>query len=127
LRGLEPDEAYWIQNESAVRDRDDLDLDVDPPPDLVLEVEISRSTLNRMGIYAALKVPEVWRWDGEKLTVCLLGKKGNYAVSERSKAFPFLPLADLVGFMKRAGGETAVIRSFRKWIREQQAAGWKKD
>lgn len=60
-RGLEPDECWWIAHESAVRGREDIDLAVDPPPDLVLEVEVSRGTLDRMGIYAALEVPEVWR------------------------------------------------------------------
>src|SRR5262249_18031294 len=59
-RGLEPDGAYWIANEPSVRGRENIDLEVDAPPDLALEIEISRSTLNRMGIYAALCVPEVW-------------------------------------------------------------------
>src|SRR5262245_37165437 len=61
-RGLEPDECYWIEHEPVVRGRDDIDLDTDPPPDLALEIEISRSALDRMSIYAALRVPEVWRW-----------------------------------------------------------------
>ena len=45
---LEPDECFWIAHEPAVRDREDIDFDVDPPPDLSLEIEISRSALNRM-------------------------------------------------------------------------------
>ena len=39
---------------------------VDPPPDLVIEVDITRSSLDKLSIYAALRVPEVWRYtDGE--------------------------------------------------------------
>ena len=34
-RGLEPDECYYIQNESRVRNEEDLDLTRDPPPDLL--------------------------------------------------------------------------------------------
>src|SRR5437899_8506051 len=64
-RGLEPDECYWIQNELLVRGKGALDLTLDPPPDLALEVEISRSALDRLRVYAALGVPEVWRWDGQ--------------------------------------------------------------
>src|SRR5437667_46067 len=47
-RALEPDESYWIEHEPQVRGRDEIDLEVDPPPDLAMEIEISRSTLNRM-------------------------------------------------------------------------------
>ena len=63
-RGLEPDECYWIEHEPQMRSKEDYDQQNDPPPDLVLEVEVSCSVLDRLGIYAALKVPEVWRWDG---------------------------------------------------------------
>jgi Uma2 family endonuclease len=45
-RGLEADDSYWIENEALVRGREDIDLEVDPPPDLVLEIEISRSTID---------------------------------------------------------------------------------
>jgi Uma2 family endonuclease len=55
-RGLEPDESYYIQNEAAMRGRVDLDLERDPPPDLAIEVEITRSALDKLGIYAALGV-----------------------------------------------------------------------
>ena len=44
-RGLEPDNCYWIQHESAVRARDEIDLTIDPPPDLAVEVDVtSRSS-----------------------------------------------------------------------------------
>ena len=49
-RALEADDSYWIEHEPEVRGREDLDLEVDPPPDLALEIEISRSTMNRMAI-----------------------------------------------------------------------------
>jgi len=126
LRALEPDECYWIANERLVRDLEEIDLERDPPPDLTLEIEISRSMLNRMGIYAALKVPEVWRWDGEKLIVHVLGSRGTYRVSKTSKAFPFLPLDEFAKFLTEEGSsETKLVRSFRNWIRENRAA-WKK-
>src|SRR5262249_8000629 len=125
-RGLEPDECYWIEHEPLVRGRDDIDLGTDPPPDLALEIEISRSALDRMSIYAALRVPEVWRWDGEKLTVNLLTKRGTYRASEKSKAFPFLPLAEFAGFLNPTRlSETQLLRSFRTWVRKQKKQNWK--
>ena len=61
-KGLEPDDCFWIAHEAEVRGKTIIDLRTDPPPDLAIEVDISRSSLDRMGIYAKLRVPEVWRW-----------------------------------------------------------------
>lgn len=58
-KGLEPDGCYWVQNESVVRDLDELDLRIPPPPDLAVEVEVWSSSVDRMGIYAALGVPDL--------------------------------------------------------------------
>jgi len=55
----------------------------DPPPDLVIEVDITRSSLNRFPIFAAVGVPEVWRFDGDRVTMyCLEG--GRYSQIETS-------------------------------------------
>ncbi|HSQ54410.1 MAG TPA: Uma2 family endonuclease [Gemmata sp.] len=118
---MEPDESYWIEHEPVVRGRDDIDLEKDPPPDLALEIEISRSVLNRMGVYAALGVPEVWRWDGEQLTIELRTNRGTYRQSERSKAFPFLPIPEFATFLGITDlSETQLLRSFRGWVRKQK-------
>jgi Uma2 family endonuclease len=125
-RGLEPDECYYIQNEARMRGKDAIDLRSDPPPDLVVEVEVARSALNRLDIYAALGAPEVWRFDGERLQVHLLGEGGVYTVSEQSKAFPFLRPAELVRFVeqRKTLGEVALLKAFREWVAEQKASGW---
>jgi Uma2 family endonuclease len=125
-RGLEPDGCYWIATEPQVRGKDQIDLRRDPPPDLAIEVEISRSALDRLAIYAALGVPEVWRFDGQSLQVCRLGPDGEYAVCDHSPTFPFRPLAELVAFLQRRKemDETSLVRSFRAWVREQNARGW---
>ena len=91
-KGLEADECYWVQHEAVVRDLDNIDLENDPPPDLAIEVEMSRGTMDRMGIYAAMKVPEVWCWDGQSLIVHVLTARGVYRRNTQSNAFPFLPL-----------------------------------
>jgi len=125
-RGLEPDDCYWIANEPLVRGRLVLDLATDPPPDLALEIEISRSALNRMGIYAKLRVPEVWCWDGVTLRVFLLGPDGQYTQSRTSRAFPFLPLDVFAQFLQAGPdiSETQQVRQFRQWVREQIRQGW---
>lgn len=126
-RGIEPDQCYYLEHEPQVRDKDEIDLTVDPPPDLALEIEISRSALNRMGIYAAIKVPEVWRFNGEVLRVYhLVGE--NYVQADHSLHFPFLPLTKVQEFLAQRGqmDETSLVKSFRQWVREQIASGWPK-
>ena len=127
-RGLEPDECYWIEHEAAIRDKREVDLAIDPPPDLVVEIEVSRGVLDRLGIYAAMSVPEVWRYDGATLGALLLGSDGLYTTGQSSRAFPFLDLADLLPFLQQRGrlGEAAISKNFRAWAREQVATGrWK--
>ncbi len=125
-RGLEPDNCYWIAHEPEVRGKKRLDLRVDPPPDLAIEVEISRSVLKRMGIYAALGVPEVWRYDGPTLTCHWLGADGQYVVSEYSRCFSGFRVGEALRFLAMRGqmDENAVVAAFRSWVRSQIAAGW---
>ena len=52
-RAFEGDESYWIANEAKMRGRVDVDFTVDPPPDLAMEIDISRSSMNRLALYAA--------------------------------------------------------------------------
>lgn len=119
-RGLEADSSYYVQHEPEVRCRDDLDFDHDPPPDLAIEVEITTSLLNKLSVYAALKVPEVWRFDGKTLDALLLNDNGEYESSPTSAAFPQLPLPQLVEWIERrkTTGETALLAEFQQWVRE---------
>jgi Uma2 family endonuclease len=122
-KGLEPDECYWIANEPVVRARADLDLEVDPPPDLAVEVEVSRSALDRLGIYAALGVSEIWRSAGSQIMISQLQDDGTYASVDQSPTFPWLPMAELGRFLEASQtmGETRWIRSFRAWVRAEVA------
>jgi len=71
-RGFEPGASFYIQNESRVRDRPEINLAVDPPPDVVLEIEMSRSALDKLPLFASMGIPEVWRCDGQQVTVLIL-------------------------------------------------------
>lgn len=117
-RGLEPDECYYVEHEPLVRGRETIDPAVDPPPDLVIEVEVSRRIVDRLGIYAALGVREIWRHRGEQFRVFVLDA-GEYREVDRSPSFPFLPLEDVNRFLARRNemGETAWVREFRAWVR----------
>jgi Uma2 family endonuclease len=124
-RGVEPDNSWWIANEPRVRGRTRIDLRTDPPPDLAVEVDLTSSSLDRMGIYAALGVPEVWRWDEPALTFHVLGPNRRYAEASRSLAFPLLAPTDLLPFLALRTtpvDENAIVRQFRAWVRSRLPA-----
>jgi Uma2 family endonuclease len=121
-RGLEPDECFWIANEPRMRGKRRVDLRVDPPPDLAIEVDVTRSSMDRMGVYGALSIPEVWRLDDPlTLSFQVLQPDGIYGAASHSLAFPMVTPADLIGFLGLRGqmDENAVVRQFRAWLRQR--------
>lgn len=118
-QGIEPDNCYYIQNELAVRGRQSLDLETDPPPDLAIEIDISSSSVNKLGIYSAIGVPELWRYNGRVLKFYQLGE-GQYVECEFSMAFPIVSVSEMSGFIgqSKTMGEIALLKSFRAWVRE---------
>ena len=120
-KGLESDQCYYIRNEAIVRERKELDLEVDPPPDLAVEVDITSSSLNRMAIYAELRVPEVWRYDGRTLTMYQLQADGSYRPCETSLSFPGLRPADVERFLElgRTMPKRQWARAIREWVRAE--------
>ncbi|MBI4858676.1 MAG: Uma2 family endonuclease [Candidatus Riflebacteria bacterium] len=118
-RGLEPDECYYIASEARVRGKDHLDLTVDPPPDLAIEVDLDKPALEKLRIYAALGVTEVWKYDGQRLCVYRLQPDARYLEVRESASFPFLPLDELTRFLSQRQGttETQLLRAFREWVR----------
>lgn len=119
-RGIEPDNCYYIQNELAVRNKEELDLEIDPPPDLAIEIDITSTSVNKSGIYAALGVPEIWRYNGRVLKFYQL-VDGEYIEREFSLAFPLVSVQEISRFIeqRKTMGEIALLKSFRVWIRDK--------
>ncbi len=123
LKGAEPDSCYYLQNEPLVRSKQEIDLDQDPPPDLVLEIDMSSGSLDKLPIYAAIGVPELWRYDGNKLEVFVLRELEEIYLSvSESSTFPWLPMDVIPRFIRQSlvDGETATLRAFREWVRGQE-------
>jgi Uma2 family endonuclease len=104
-----------------VRGLDPLDLDTALPPDLAVEVEQTAGVIRKLPIYAALGVPEVWRWRGETLTVHRL-VDGQYVERPESEALPGFPLDPLrTALLRRTTiDETTLVREFRQWLEAVQ-------
>jgi Uma2 family endonuclease len=120
LRALEPDACFYTLNFPAIRGKTVIDLEIDPPPDLVLEVEISRSVLDRLAIFQSLRVGEIWRADQQRVHVLVL-KAGQYREVDRSPTFPEVPLEQISRFLAVGieRGELAMIQAVRAWFRKQ--------
>lgn len=118
-KGCEPDTAFYIQNERQVRGLDEIDLSVNPPPDLVIEVDVISPSLNKMPIYAALGVPEVWLYKGTKIVFYKLFG-GVYDETQTSVALPLLDSQKATEFLQKGLTEsyTKWIREIREWIKE---------
>ena len=122
-KGFEPDNCFYVQNEPRMRQKLEIDLTVDPPPDLAIEIEVSRSAMQKItSIYAAFGVPEVWRFDGNKLQAYEL-IDGGYQPRESSLEFPQLPLEKVEELARQVGQvrELTLIGGFRRWVREKFA------
>jgi Uma2 family endonuclease len=119
-RGLEPDQCYYTVNAHRMLGPRILDLSVDPPPDLAIEVDFTSSSLDRLGIYAALGVPEVWRWDATGLHVYHLqgaDDSPKYVSSDLSLSFPTIPVDRIVDFIlaTQSHADLRLIQAAHDW------------
>ncbi|MEC4895275.1 MAG: Uma2 family endonuclease [Oscillatoria sp. PMC 1050.18] len=117
-RAIEPDSCFYIQNEAQVRGKQSINL-LTEPPDLAIESDYTNSSINKLSVYAALGVPEVWRYQESNLEVYLLSE-GKYELAQESLAFSFLPIAEIPALIEQSQnlGQRATVRLFRARIRE---------
>ncbi len=117
-RGTEPDCAYYLQNQPKVAGRQ-VDFAQDPPPDLVVEVDLTRTDIDKNRLYATMAVPEFWRYNGEVWRIYQL-ENGDYQERETSPTFAGVRKEDLYRFLTDAQqDEMAAEQNFRSYVREQ--------
>lgn len=123
-KGFEPDSCFYIQHADQIRGKEEIDLSEDPPPDLTIEVDITRESLNRFPIFAAVGIPEVWRFDGTRVTFFQLDS-GRYIESEQSLAFRALSCEIATELLIRSQElkSTVWLREVRDWAGAQNPAG----
>jgi Uma2 family endonuclease len=115
-RGFEPDSCFYVQNEERIRGKSRIDLDVDPPPDLVIEVDITSPSLAKLPIYARIGVREIWRHDGERVSIFVL-RGDEYAALAESTILPPISGPVLSRFVEESKtlGSAAWTRGVREW------------
>ncbi len=53
-RGFEPDACFYFAHAERIRACEEIDLTVDPAPELVVEIDITHFSLNKLPIFAAM-------------------------------------------------------------------------
>jgi len=123
-RGFEPDASFYLQHAGAVQGHMAIDLDVDPPPDLIIEIDLSHPSLDKFPIYAALGVPEVWRYAGQQVHIHRRLDTTTYVAESSSTVLPGITHAHLTAWVQAGLGtpRLAWIRRVRVWAASPSTA-----
>jgi Uma2 family endonuclease len=119
-KGAEPDTSFYVQNASRMIARTEIDLEKDPPPDVVVEVDTTNESIDKFEIYAALSVPEIWRFDGKHFEIFVLSEN-VYRETSESLALPRLSAQILTEYFNlgKTQGQTAMLKAFRRYLRNE--------
>jgi Uma2 family endonuclease len=98
-RGFEPDASFYFTHAEYIRQKNKIDLLVDPPPDLVIEIDITSPSLDKLPICAALGVREVWRYEGEQISIFRLETDG-FVQCQTSAVLPGVKRNDLTRLLR---------------------------
>jgi Uma2 family endonuclease len=123
-KGAEPDTCFYMQNAARIIGKRSLDFNTDPPPDIVVEIDLTNASQSKFPIYAALGVPEIWRYDGSQAYFYHLSAE-QYVETSHSRAFPFLTSTVLAQFIaqSKTEGQDAALDAARAWVRVHKAPG----
>jgi Uma2 family endonuclease len=111
--GIEPDYCFYIDNWQAAVGKDRLDWQVEPPPDLVIEIDVT--TYTAVEDYLPYRVPEVWLFKKNRLSIHQL-TRDRYELQETSQFFPNVELKALIAHCLQIAvnqGTGAAIRELR--------------
>jgi Uma2 family endonuclease len=119
-RGFEPDCCFYLQNIEQIVGKERLDLRVDPPPDLVIEIDITHSSLDKLSLYLQIGVPEIWRYDSQRFEILRVSGESYVRVAQ-SEYIPVVRSSELETLLRDAAGldDTRWMRRVRAWVRQQ--------
>jgi Uma2 family endonuclease len=123
-QGAEPDTCFYVQNAARIIGKRSLDFNTDPPPDIVVEIDLTNASQPKFPIYAALGVPEIWRYDGSQASFYHLTGE-QYSEMSHSRAFPFLTSTVLAQFIEQSKteGQDVALDAARAWAQVNKTAG----
>ena len=98
-RGFEPDSCFYVAHVREMRGKKKMNLTVDPPPEIVVEVEVTNSSISKFPICAQFGVQEIWTYDGDRLSIYRL-TESKYVEVPSSEVLPGLVASQLTEFIE---------------------------
>jgi Uma2 family endonuclease len=122
-KGGDPDDSYYIENADKIQGLKRINLATDPPPDIVIEVDITSSSINKFAIYAAMGVAEFWRYEENELHFYKLERE-DFVEVPASLHFTFVTPSVIERFLTQGINEgiTKMNRAFREWVKANKNA-----
>ena len=119
-RGFQPDASFYIEHAADVRGKSVIDVRIDPPPDLVIEIDVTHSSLNKVPIYAEFGIPEVWQYRDGNVSI-LVREGAGYREVSKSLVLPIVTDEAHTRFVREDVTRTRFVwlRSLRRWARQQ--------
>ena len=125
-KGNEPDACFYVQSAALIGNRIQLDFEIDPPPDIAVEIDVHHDSRSKFPIYAALGVPEIWRYDGRVMTIYHVAEAAResesaYIAQDASTALPMLTATILTEMIERmrTDGELSALLAFDEWLQSR--------
>jgi Uma2 family endonuclease len=117
-KGAEADDCFYLGSRPEITGKESLNLERESPPDIVVEIDTTSDSLSKVPIYRALRVPEIWRYDGERAYFYRL-TTGGYQTVPASPSFPILESKRLSEFLEigKTRSQSVARRAFRSWLR----------
>jgi len=117
-KGFEPDSCFYTREPEQIRGKKKIDLRKDPPPDLIIEVDITSPSLNKLPIYSGLGIAEVWRYTKSRLRI-LERTPSGYVETPVSSLLPGVSSSALNQLVERRAilKHNVWVREVREWAR----------
>ena len=120
-QGTEADECVYVGEPERILGKDRIVLGVDPTPEIMVEIDLSNSSISKLRIYAAYGVPEIWRFAEQRMRIFELTAQ-DYVERPSSRYFPLLTSEQLTLVMVQSQkeGQSRTLLGFRVWLRAQR-------
>ncbi|NJO40311.1 MAG: Uma2 family endonuclease [Cyanobacteria bacterium CRU_2_1] len=124
---IEPDACYYFRSDPALKTASEIHLPQHNPPDLAVEIAFTKSSLDKLPIYATLGISEVWRCNAIASKDVLQGnlqiyhlQGDRYIESRNSLQFPFLEGDRILQFLEQSDSISlaTALRVLRAWVEE---------
>jgi Uma2 family endonuclease len=118
-KAFESDSSYYFENAEYVRGKGRLDFPKDPPPELVIEVDVTHSSMNKFPLFAAFGIREVWRYSQGVWKIFAL-ESGGYVERLESSILRNITAPDLTKLteLSRNVERPAWFDHVRAWARD---------